>query len=49
MIVLSKTNSRKDVAMGALGVDEYRAKWRGETLEEARKNLPEEFNSEVIP
>ena len=44
-----REEDRKDVAMGALGVDEYRAKWRGETLEEARKNLPEEFNSEVIP
>lgn len=26
--------------MGAMGVDEYRAKWFGETLEQARKNLP---------
>ena len=24
--------------MGAMGVDEYRAKWFGETLEQARKN-----------
>ncbi len=35
-----REEDRKDVAMGAMGVDEYRAKWRGETLEEARKNLP---------
>lgn len=31
---------RQDVSMGAMGVDEYRAKWFGETLEQARKNLP---------
>lgn len=30
----------QDVAIGAMGVDEYRAKWRGETIEQARKNLP---------
>ena len=35
-----REEDRKDVAMGSLGVDEYRAKWRGETLEVARKNLP---------
>lgn len=45
-----REEDRKDVAMGAMGVDEYRAKWRGETLEEARKNLPEQFNDkDVIP
>ena len=31
---------RQDVSMGAMGVDEYRAKWYGETLEQARANLP---------
>lgn len=30
----------QDVAIGAMGVDEYRAKWRGETIEQARKSLP---------
>lgn len=43
-----RQNDRQDVAMGALGVDEYRSKWYGETLEEARKNLPEQFDKEVI-
>ena len=26
--------------MGAMGVAEYRAKWYGETLEQAQQNLP---------
>lgn len=33
---------RQDVAMGAMSLAEYRAKWYGETLEEAAKNLPEQ-------
>lgn len=41
-----RQNDRQDVAMGAMGVDEYRAKWYGETLEEAKKNLPEQFEGE---
>lgn len=44
-----REEDRKDVAMGALGVDEYRAKWMGETLEEARKNLPEQFDEGGAP
>ncbi|MCI8420462.1 MAG: phage portal protein [Oscillospiraceae bacterium] len=39
-----RQNDRQDVAMGALGIDEYRVKWMGETLDEARKNLPEQFD-----
>lgn len=35
-----RQSDRQDVAMGAMGIDEYRAKHYGETLEEARKNLP---------
>ncbi len=36
--------------MGVMGLDEYRAKWYGETPEEARKNLPEQFgDKEAIP
>lgn len=35
-----RDQDRQDVAMGAMGVDEYRAKWYGETIEQARKNLP---------
>lgn len=37
-----RRSDREDVAMGAMGVDEYRSKYYGETLEEARKNLPEQ-------
>lgn len=37
-----RRSNREDVAMGAMGVDEYRSKYYGETLEEARKNLPEQ-------
>ncbi|MCB7321094.1 phage portal protein [Lacrimispora sp. 210928-DFI.3.58] len=36
-----RKEDRNDVAMGAMRLDEYRAKWYGETLEEAAKNLPE--------
>lgn len=38
---LERQQDRQDVAMGVLRLDEYRAKWYGETLEEAAKNLPE--------
>lgn len=44
-----RQNDRQDVAMGAMSVAEYRAKWYGETLEEAQKKLPEQFDEEVIP
>lgn len=37
-----RNEDRKDVAMGAMRLDEYRAKHYGETLEEAAKNLPEQ-------
>ncbi len=33
---------REDVAMGVMGLSEYRAKWYGETPEEAEKNLPQQ-------
>lgn len=36
-----REQDRQDVAMGVMRLDEYRAKWYGETLEEAVKNLPE--------
>lgn len=36
-----RAQDRQDVAMGVMGLAEYRAKWYGETLEEAEKNLPE--------
>ena len=36
-----REQDRKDVAMGVMRLEEYRAKYYGETLEEAAKNLPE--------
>lgn len=36
-----REQDRQDVAMGVMRLEEYRAKWYGETLEEAVKNLPE--------
>lgn len=46
--VTERQNDRQDVAMGAMGLAEYRAKWYGETPEQAQKNLPEQFNNGVI-
>lgn len=37
-----RNEDRKDVAMGVMGLAEYRAKHYGETMEEAEKNLPEQ-------
>jgi len=37
----------RDVSIGALGLDEYRAKWYNETIEEARSKLPQQ--AEIIP
>lgn len=39
-----RQNDRQDVAMGAMSLAEYRAKWYGETLEQAQQNLPEQFD-----
>lgn len=36
-----RETDRADVAMGVMRLEEYRAKWYGETMEEAKKNLPE--------
>lgn len=36
-----RQQDRLDVAMGVMGHWEYRAKWYGETEEDAKKNLPE--------
>lgn len=36
-----RQDDRQDVSMGVMRLEEYRAKWYGETLEEAKKNLPE--------
>lgn len=38
-----RAEDRRDVSMGAMSVAEYRAKWYGETLEEAQSKLPEQF------
>lgn len=37
-----RAQDRQDVSMGAMSLTEYRAKWYGETQEEAEKNLPEQ-------
>lgn len=36
-----RKEDRLDVAMGAMRIEEYRAKWYNETLKEAASNLPE--------
>lgn len=46
--VTERQNDRQDVAMGAMGLAEYRAKWYGETPEQAQKNLPEQFNDKDV-
>lgn len=38
---IERHEDRNDVAMGVMRLEEYRAKWYGETEEEAAKNLPE--------
>lgn len=37
-----RNEDRKDVSMGVMRLEEYRAKHYGETIEEAAKNLPEQ-------
>lgn len=37
-----RKEDRQDVAMGAMGLAEYRSKWYGETIEEAQAKLPEQ-------
>lgn len=39
-----RQNDRQDVSMGAMSLAEYRAKWYGETLEQAQENLPEQMS-----
>lgn len=41
-----RQQDRNDVAMGVMRLEEYRAKWYGETLEEAERNLPEPILTE---
>ena len=35
-----KQSDRNDVSLGAMSLEEYRSKWYGETIEEAKKKLP---------
>lgn len=37
-----RNEDRQDVAIGAMSLAEYRAKWYGETTEQAQANLPEQ-------
>ena len=39
---IERQQDRQDVSMGVMRLEEYRAKWYGETVEQARKNLPEQ-------
>lgn len=39
---MEREKDRKEVSMGIMSKGEYRAKWYGETLEEATKKLPQE-------
>lgn len=39
-----RNQDRQDVSMGVMSLAEYRAKWYGEDLETAQKNLPEVAN-----
>ncbi len=41
-----RQQDRNDVSMGIMRPEEYRAKWYGESLDEALKNLPQ--SAEVI-
>lgn len=43
-----RKEDRQDVAMGAMGLPEYRAKWYGETQEQAQANLPDQTGG-IIP
>lgn len=43
-----RKSDRQDVAMGAMSLAEYRAKWYGETPEKAQQNLPEQFNDKDV-
>ena len=42
-----RQSDRQDVAMGVMGLAEYRAKWYGETEEQAAGRIPEQTG--VIP
>ena len=37
-----RSRDRQDVSMGVMSLAEYRAKWYGESEEDAAKNLPEQ-------
>jgi len=39
---IERQQDRQDVAMGVMRLEEYRAKWYGETIEQAQANLPQQ-------
>lgn len=43
-----RKRDREDVAMGAMGIVEYRAKWYGETEEEAAKKIPDQLKTSGV-
>ncbi len=43
-----RQEDRQDVAIGAMSLAEYRAKWYGETIEQAQQNLPEQTAGVLI-
>ncbi len=50
VLVDEETEMKNDMAMvsmGVMGLDEFRAKWMDESIEDARKNLPEQ--ADVLP
>lgn len=46
---LERQQDRQDLAAGIMRPEEYRAKWYGESEEEALKNLPEPDPTEAMP
>ena len=43
-----RNEDRKDVSMGVMGLPEYRAKWYGETEEEAAGKLPDQSDGVIM-
>lgn len=42
-----RANDRSDMAAGIMRPEEYRSKWYGESLDEARRNLPQQVELEI--
>ncbi len=43
-----RKSDRQEVAMGVMSREEYRAKWYGETIEQAKQKLPEQANEVIM-